>query len=401
MQHKMRRAAGCAVIWAGMICLYTAALLLAYTIPDEWIAPGVEAAVAIIDEESNMVGGYATYFWHNGFGITDNLTDIGIYKGLLRDGRSIVDAAMRTDYPRYWHGYAVTLRPLVTVLSIINIRYLNMMALMGLFALCYWHCRRRMGGWMAAVFSIGLLMTFLLIAPFCQQYMTVTLLTLLSCWLLLAFWERLRDDLPEFFLILGSLVCFFDFLTFPVLALGYPLLVCLLLKSLDGSSTASLWKHTIGLSALWMGSYALTWLAKAIPGGLLTGQDVIGDILEQVAFRTTGTMETRADSSMEITAWIAISKNVETFFMGSNTALFAAMLAAVVLRAIRLKTTVRDWLHALPVAAVSIYPFVWYAVMKNHVRVHFWMTNKMLAVTVFALCACALCASWKNTRKGR
>ena len=62
-----------------------------------------------------MVGGYANYFWHTGFSITDNLTDIRIYEGLLRGGRSVTDAAMRTDYARYWHGYAVVLRPLMIV----------------------------------------------------------------------------------------------------------------------------------------------------------------------------------------------------------------------------------------------------------------------------------------------
>lgn len=51
-------------------------------------------------------------------------------------------------------------------------------------------------------------MSFILIAPFCQQYMTVYLLTLSACYGLLRFWEKLRHRLPEFFLTLGSLVCF-------------------------------------------------------------------------------------------------------------------------------------------------------------------------------------------------
>ena len=36
---------------------------------------------------------------------------------------------------------------------------------------------------------------------------------------------------------------------------------------------------------------------------------------------------------------------------------------------------------------MALWPFAWYCVLQNHVRLHFWMTSKQLAVTVFALLA--------------
>lgn len=390
----MQKGLRCAIRWTGMliglICLYTIALLVVYSFPDEWVKPNVEAGLNVIREESNMPGGYATYFWHNGFGITDNITDKTIYKGMLRNERSITDAAMRTDYARYWHGYAVLLRPMLTVLSIINIRYLNMMLIMGLLGLCYWHCRRRLGAWTAGAFGVGLLMTFILIAPFCQQYIPATLLTLAACYVLLRFWEKLRSRLMELFLLIGSLMCFFDFLTFPVLALGYPLLVCLLLEVKGGQSARKLWADLFGLSAIWMLSYALTWLSKALVGGMLTDVNVLNDILDQVTKRTG------VDPAEGYTIEEALTSNLEAFFMGSNAAFFAGMLALIGIRAVKNPQPAREWLRALPVAVTALYPFIWFCVMKNHVRVHFWMTNKMLAITVFALCAYGVCI----TRQG-
>ena len=165
MQRVLGRGMRLAALLLAAICLYTGLMLVAYSFPDEWISDNVGAAVGMLTEESNMVGGYANYFWHTGFSITDNLTDIRIYEGLLRGGRSVTDAAMRTDYARYWHGYAVVLRPLMIVLSIVNIRYVNMMALMALFLVCGWKCRERFGWRTAAHFCGGLLMSFLLIAP--------------------------------------------------------------------------------------------------------------------------------------------------------------------------------------------------------------------------------------------
>ncbi len=331
-----------------------------------------------------MPGGYGTYFWHNGFGITDYVTDKAIFAGLLRGERSVTEAAMRTDYPRYWHGYAVLLRPMSACLSIINIRYLNMMLLMGLLMGCHVRMRALLGRWHAPVFAAGLLMSFFLIAPFCQQYVTVYLLTLLGCFGLLAYWRRVRSELPLFFLTLGSLTCFFDFLTFPVLALGYPLVCCLLLSLRDGEPKAVLYRRLLGLSAVWMAAYVLTWLGKALVGSLLTSVDVLGNMLAQVALRISGGVK---EGSEPVTVGEAIGINLETFFMGSNIAFFALFLIVSAVLAIRRHPTAMEWRQALPVLVVALWPFVWYCVLRNHVRMHFWMTNKQLSVTVFAACA--------------
>lgn len=379
MKQTMNRAIRLLGLLVVLILLYVCALLIAYSFPDEWIAPRVDAAVGVLAEEGNMPGGYAMYFWHDGIGVTDNLTDKEMYLGLLRNGRNTTEAAMRTDYSRYWHGYAVFMRPLSIVLSIINIRYLNMMAMFALFVLCYWHCRKQLGAWVAFAFSAGLLMSFILIAPFCQQYTTVYLLTLLSSYAVLRFWQTVRNALPEVFLCIGSLVCFFDFLTFPVLALGYPLLLCLMMRIREDCSVRRLWQEWFVLSAVWMAGYALTWLGKALCGSLLTGRNVLGDILEQVAIRTTG-----AEGTVEITAFTAIEHNMKTFFIGSNAGFFALTLVVYAVWALRRPKPLSGWLQALPVAAVSLYPFAWYCVLQNHVRMHFWMTHKMLAVSVLA-----------------
>ena len=39
----------------------------------------------------------------------------------------------------------------------------------------------------------------------------------------------------------------------------------------------------------------------------------------------------------------------------------------------------------VPLLFISLYPFVWYAVIRNHSMVHFWMTHRNLAVTFFCL----------------
>ena len=74
---------------AALILCYTLLMMAAYSFPDEWVKPNVDAAVGVLQEDGNMPGGYATYFWHNGYGITDLVTDRAIFGGLLRKGRSV------------------------------------------------------------------------------------------------------------------------------------------------------------------------------------------------------------------------------------------------------------------------------------------------------------------------
>ena len=398
MRKVVRRGAGLGVLLVVLVLLYTGLMLAVYIFPDEWVAGKVQGAVAVIDEEVNYWGCYGNYFWHSDFGITDNISDRVIYTSLLRDGRSVVDAAMHTEYARYWHGYAVLLRPLLAVLGISGMRYLNMMLLMGLLLGCYARMRSLLGRRTALTFAAGLLMGFLLIAPFCQHYMAVTSLALLGCYVQLRWPKAVRARLPEFFLILGSLVCFSDLLTFPVLALGYPLLCCQLLGVREDVSARRLWVQTIGLSAAWMVGYALTWVGKGLVGTLLTGQNVLEDIFGQAMWRMTGVPEDGKWYPM--TPAGAVQINMETFFTRSNVLLLALLLAWLGVRALRMRTGAKGWLRALPVAAVALYPFVWYLAVQNHSNIHYWMTYKLLSVTAFSLCAYLLAVAAEKEPKG-
>jgi len=371
-----------------LLCVYTALMCAAYAFPDTWIERNVRSAMGMVQEEANGQY-YANYFWHTGFSVADTPTDTTIFAGLLRRNRDVWQAAMRTDYARYWHGYAVVLRPLCIVLSIVNIRYLNMMLLMCLLLLCTCKCRERFGWPMALCFALGLLMSFFLLAPFCQQYMPVTALALLGCCALLYGWRAMRARLYEGFFLLGSLVCFFDFLTFPVLALGYPLVLALLLLLDEGNGAKRLWLWTFALSAVWLAGYGLTWLGKGVIGSLGTGKNVVADILSQAAFRTTGEF-IKEGQTHEISARTAIATNLETFFMGANAALFILLVALCALAALRHRAPSHRWLCTLPIMAVSLWPLAWYCTLQNHSRMHFWMTYKSLSVTVFAPCAALL-----------
>ena len=109
---------------------------------------------------------------------------------------------------------------------------------------------------------------------------------------------------------------------------------------------------------------------------------MLGEILSQAAFRTTGAFYTET-GAVDVSIRSAVLINLETFFMGANVGAFALMLLVEGMYAVR-KGSLKCWPHALALAAVALWPVVWYCVLQNHSRLHFWMTYKQLSVTVFA-----------------
>ena len=140
----------------------------------------------------------------------------------------LVSAMYAKDYTRYWHGYLIVLKPLSLFLTYPQIRYLNMFIiniLCFLSGMMLYRKTKRTGA--ACAFILGLTATFLIVAPISFQYMasyTVMFLTVLA---LLGNLEKRKLRMPELFFGCGMCISFFDFLTFPVVTLGIPLIVSL------------------------------------------------------------------------------------------------------------------------------------------------------------------------------
>lgn len=373
------------ITWLVLVSAYLILMTAVYAIPNAWISDNVNGALAVIHDE----GYYPDYFFDYPFGQADNVSDEEMYRNILADdGASALTAAMVPRYSRYWQGYALFLRPLSIFLSIANIRYLNMIVLLGLLALCTVKISEAIHPAAAAAFLLGLAATFLWLAPFNMQYFTVTALTLVFSWVIVAARRRWNHaSLPILFLCFGSLTNFFDYLTFPILTLGYPLILLLLLRRHNGESRtfASELRVLLVCSAAWCGGYAFTLLAKGVFGTLILGTNVLGEILQYAAYRVDGALPDGYRSG--VSAWMAISYNLNAFFNMRNLCMFAASLLWFLLMALRRPGSGKGWKASLPLLGVALFPYVWYAVLQNHSIMHCYFTFKAQAVTYFGVSA--------------
>ena len=368
-----------------LIALYVLLLTTVYTIPDAWITDHVESALGVLDAE----GAYPQYFFGYPFGQADNNTDREMYRNLLRnDSSSVLHAAMVPHYARYWHGYAVLLRPLSVFLSLTNIRYLHMMVILLLLCLCFLEIAQQIHTAAAITFMLGLAASFLWLAPFNMQYFTVTALTLLFSWIVMRLHRRKRHTtLPFLFLCFGSLTFFFDYLTFPVLTLGYPLILVLLLRKQDLQARTFPSELLILLSctASWFAGYALTILAKGGIGTLVLGSNVMQEIFENSLYRINGALP--CGYTTTVSAWMAIRYNADVFFNVRNSALLIVCVLCLLITIARRRSAIKGWASSLPILGAALLPYVWYAVLENHSIVHCYFTYKAQAVTFFGICA--------------
>lgn len=369
-----------------LICLYLLLLTAAYAIPNNLIANNVNAALGLIQNE----GQYPHYFFGYPFAQADNSTDNEMFLNLLKnDGDTVFQAAMVPRYARYWQGYTVLLRPLSIFLNLTNIRYLNMIALGLLLCLCFWKVAEQLNMAAAIAFLLSMLATFIWLAPFNIQYFIVTAQTLIFSLMLLMGYrrQRLMQNIAIIFLCFGSVTSFFDFLTFPILTLGYPLILLLLLRHRTnaGNTFRSEMLLLLACAASWCAGYGLTLLAKGALGTLITGTNVLEDIVKNALNRINGSIPQGYHE--DASAWLSLRINFTAFFNARNLSMFILSVAGYVFLALRRKSSPQAWTVSLPLLGVAVFPYVWYCVLQNHSIMHMYFTYKAQAVTFFAICA--------------
>ena len=391
-----------AFVWVALMCAYVLLLTLAYAIPSGWINDNVQSALNQYREE----GDFAQYFFGYPYGQVDNKTDTTMFELIGTSDANPLVAAMVPSYARYWHGYAVVLRPLSVFLNIVNLRYLNMFWMGTLFCLLFWMSAHKLGLPMAFAAMTGLLASFILIAPFCFQFSTVYTLTMLFCLLVLGLYDRARfcANLPVWFLAFGSLTHFFDFLTFPMLTLAYPLVLTLALRQRDSlparRSFGSEFRFLLLASVSWCVGYGFTLLGKGLVGSLILGINEFTDIFSNVVYRVSGVMP--LGFKEPLTAWTAIRYNLGVFFNARTLAVTVAGLLFFGGAALRSHKAAAQRRSALPVLGVALYPYVWYGVLQNHSNIHFFYTNKLQAATVLAVFAYLIVVTdWPRLKQTR
>lgn len=288
-----------------------------------------------------------------------------------------------TSYARYWHGYLVILKPLLLFLNFEEIKQLNMIALIILFCLCM----EQFGKKGRLIYGWGLIVAVLLMMPVAQILsLSQSVCAYLSLGGMLFLLIREKWVLQEghfiyVFLILGMLTAYLDFLTFPLITLGLPLTVLLILMPAEAEKGWAGCLKVAETAACWGFGYLGLWASKWGYASVILHTNVFGDAASTLQERTSA-----AGSGSRLASFVqVVSKNLHEI----SGLPFKWMTVITLLWLLYLLVKYRKTLQEVPTVPAffltAFLPFLWFAVTLNHSYEHAVFTFRILSITEFAL----------------
>lgn len=389
------------------ILLGTALMTGVYSLPTGRMLTNVAESVDTIDTE----GG--SFTWAPGYagtrldGFTDNIMlQTAVYSGQdsplteamlnrrmnfpkarLSPGNALINYVYGArngeaeSYGRYWHGYLLFLKPMLLFFNLSDIRMFLMLVQWGLAAMlliCAWQ-----KGGAKLVLPLGAAIVCLnpVSTAMSMQYSSIYLLMLIFSLVELRFDSFSRQRGWVLYLLLGICTAFFDFLTYPVAALGLCLGTEILVS--DRSAGEKL-RSTVASGFCWGLGYGGMWSGKWLIGSPLTGRNILADALETARYRA-GTEVTAAEGAGATGFSQVLAKNLGVYLTPGYLALFGLLAVLLLGLLLSKKYRLRPNSSLLSLALLALVPFGWYLVLQNHSSVHYWMTYRDLTVTVFAV----------------
>lgn len=406
-------------IVASSICIGAILILAAYSLPTSRIYHNVDRSSRIYELE-----GHAP-FWAGGVIHTriDNFTDAIMLMKAAYPVENLIDAAFLNpswkfidnspdapvntlvdvmknerqadaeawNYPQYWHGYLVLLKPALLISPVHDLRVLNFyaqfFATLALLLMLY----KKFGLKLTCAFALTLAAINPVTASINFQISDVYWLIILATIFILRKNELLLrgENYIYFFLALGIITAYVDFLTYPFAAFGITLTICVLInkKFFYESQSVTVLKKLSSYLFAWTFGYGGMWFGKWILATIFTGDNVIMGALGKVIYRTSTTLSA-AEGGHTFTILDVLARNFSALMRGP----LPVILAILFIWLIYVLVTRRKKIYAtssmkLTFGFIILLPFIWYAVLKNHSYVHDYMSYRNLAVMIFgAIC---------------
>lgn len=383
-----------------LIIIFVLGMICAYQIPNYALEPRFSKSKAQIEKEEL----YPVYLFDTDAALMDNFMDgIMINSCYISDTyNSKIKAAFDNNgYPRYWNGYLLTLRPILTQFTYQQTRYISMFALLIVFCFCFSGIQQRLSSAAAFGFAVSIIACFLVFVGESLQYFSVFMILFITLSIILYVpYFQIPSNSALLLFVAGMITNFFDMLTAPLLTLGVPLVGLLGIWNRNNISDTLLRriKQILSHSFSWGLGYALCWMSKWALSSLILGVNVFEDAMKTANFRVNGSDEIPLDR-------ISMFRlNFDTYFFAKGhkpaVLLLAVLLVLIVLLVFSHK---KDWKTAfVSYFLVAAFPYVWYLVFANHSQLHYFYTYRIQAITLFALIAWLSDAiDWKNIKKSR
>lgn len=378
--------------------------------PFSW---GYNNITALLDNVTDAVMVDKAIFPGTGDILSDALKNPSYVHGGMSPTESLIqvlhgetEGQVIQNYGRYWHGYLLYLKLLLFFFSVGEIRVLNGLLQLMLAFYLFDGIGKRLGGkYKWAFFLTYLSLNPISLAMSFQYSSMFYIMTLTSLWIV-----KTKKDLLEHSRYLyvctaaGIGTAFFDFLTYPLVSYGIPMVLLLLIADKEGKLQGK-WKPiqmvifggvtwALGYGGMYLGKWLLSWYFF----GYEAFQEAFGQAAYRMSTHAADYEAVFANSSSFNISWVF---QLNTSTMMQNPVCWGALLYVLVQLferyIIRKRKTTTRHMGALGSALllVAISPFVWYSVLTNHSCLHFWFTHRELSIFICAM-SCYFLAKWEK-----
>lgn len=305
---------------------------------------------------------------------TQNLMDVV-------EGKNIV----AKQYAKYWHGYLIFLKPILILLNWNEIQILQLIVTYTLTIILLYLIKKKIGTLQSMCFLIVFLAIDLQYIFLSLEYTPVFILMLLVSILMLIKPKWIKDKKKIYF-VTGILTCFFDFLTAPLITLGIPLILDIMLQEKEEKlEIKKVFKEIIINSLIWGLGYGSIWMAKFIIVDLAFNDSILYAALQQAFHRTFD-----KDVEFDVTIGNAMFYN---FGNCHNAIFYSIPIITAYLVLIKHK---KNWKEekskiidelktSLPYLMIALIPIVWFSILEEHSIRHAIFTYRMLSVFWIAI----------------
>lgn len=298
------------------------------------------------------------------------------------------------EYSRYWHGYLVYLKPLLLLFSWKQLSVMGVVLQIILMAVVIGLAvkKKRSGVAVAMVVGFFFMKPLLVLVSLTMTVCWVIVLAALIFMLLKNDWLRERKLYPEYFLAVGILTSYFDFLTYPIVTLGFPLCAFFLInesrvvreRSEAFTVLKDMLQRLIGYSVCWGIGYAGMWAMKWIIADLTLHTGTIKDAIWSIIGRT----EAIGGRPRFNGGFYVIGLNLQEYdhvVYPVMAAVIALVSLALIVAASRKRGVRPVLVETVPYLIAFCIPFVWIIAVQHHSALHARFTFRILAVAVMAV----------------
>ena len=389
----LKRTFNFTLVFIGIVLFGFITMVLSYCIPNQkikenivndlyqsfnvyQILPGSEETTLDVSTDSIILGELITY--KKDKSLLENTVEVYGHKGGVEGLKNHVAGKKVEieDYTRYWHGYLIILKPLFLLFTYSTLKLMQLFFQLILIIVLAKLMKKNN----LEKYIIPLLISLFLIHPeaigMTFQYSSMYNLMLISSIILLKYNEKFNNKnlFSYYFLIVGMLTSFFDFLTYPAVTFGIPIIFYLLLnKKTIKKQILDIIKYGL----IWCTGYIGMWFSKWVIASIILNENVISSSLGAVFWRSSADEFTRLD---------AIKNNIMVYREEGYFYIFLSIIIYYIIKIFKNRNNIKknNLIKIIPFVLIAIIPFAWYFVISNHSYIHYWMTYRELLIFCLA-----------------